>query len=130
MRLLIILSGMVDKKQETPLEAYTIIPKDVKLELEKDFKNFAVDISNKIKDANRPPKLVATYITELLKLNVPKFESENVDSLIQSLTVTANKKKNSDLEKNKKETKTKADELGEVKAVKKDSKFNKDDDFM
>lgn len=122
---------MEDKKQEaSSTEAYTIVPKEVKLELEKDFKNFAQDISNKIKDANRPSKMVSAYIKNLLDLYVPKFESENMDSFIQSLSVIANKKKKEELDKNKKDVKAKADDFGDSSATKKVSKYNNDDDFM
>lgn len=121
---------MEDKKQQASNEAYTIVPKDVKLELEKDYKNFAVDISSKIKDANRPSKLVSSYIKNLLDLYIPKFESENVDALIQSLSVIANKKKKEELDKSKKEVKTKADDFGDSSQAKKVSKYNNDDDFM
>lgn len=121
----------VKKAQESIVEPYTIVGKDVKLELEKDFKNFAVDISSKIKDANRPPKLVSAYVKNCLDLFVTKFEAESIDSLIQSLSVIANKKKKEELDKSKKETKLKNDDLGASAAssIKKTSKYN-DDDFM
>ena len=121
---------MVDKKQEATTEAYTIVPKEVKLDLEKDYKNFAVDISSKIKDANRPPKMVSAYLKNLLDTYTPKFESENVDSLIQCLSVIANKKKKEELDKNKKEIKSKPDDFGDSNTGKKVSKYNNDDDFM
>jgi hypothetical protein len=121
---------MEDKKQEGSTEAYTIVPKEVKLDLEKDFKNFAIDISSKIKDANRPSKMVSAYLKNLLDFYIPKLESENVDSFIQSLSVIANKKKKEELDKNKKEIKTKVDDFGDSSASKKVSKYNNDDDFM
>ena len=112
-------------------EAYSIVDKDVKLELEKDFKNFAIDISNKIKDANRPAKLVSAYLKNCLDLFVPKLEAESLDSLIQSLVVIANKKKKEEMDKNKKDIKVKIDDVGlsAANTNKKASRYN-DDDFM
>ena len=118
-------------RQDSNIEAYAIIGNDVKLELDKDFKNFALDISNKIKDADRSPKLVSIYVKQCLDLFVPTFGSEDIGSLIESLTVISNKKKKEENDKNKKEIKVKNDDFGDsVPNNKTNPKYVNDDDFM
>ena len=121
----------MDKTQVSTIEVYAVIGNDVKLDLEKDFKNFALDISNKIKDANRPSKLVSIYVKQCLDLLIPTFGAEDIGSLIESLTVISNKKKKEESEKNKKEIKVKNDDFGDSAPNNKiNPKYVNDDDFM
>ena len=93
------------KQQEPSIDYTEYFGQNVKLDSEKDFKEFSSSISNKIKEAGKPSKMMVSYFKQCTDLFTPKLESENLDVIIKALTVISNLKKKEDTDKNKRESK-------------------------
>ncbi len=67
---------------------------------EKDFIDLAVKSVSRIKEANKPSKFTFTYLKQSLDLLGPTLDGDKIDQLIKDLTVTFNKKRKQESEKN------------------------------